>query len=456
VFVEDFGAAARFGRVRFAFAEPDRAVVDEVAEREDDKRGEHGDDNRARAAADQARDPRPASAPLPRLRAPPGPERPPAEQGEGGGQQGQRGGKHHRDPDREDRPEPTGRLEVGEQQYQHRRDHRRGRGGDRPHALDQRQRQCGTGLQSPVELLAVAVDQQQRVVGAGAEDQHQQQERALDVDRDQAGLDQQVGGADRDQVGDADREQRQQRQGRGAVDDQEQQEDQAERRDQQRLAGVFGDPLEIGGDAARAGDVGAQAGMAMRRQIGADLADSLDHRTAIAGVDRQRHQCRFAVAGDRTDAAGDPRHVPEWLLGLAGEGSEDRRRPGEAKPVEPFAEPADRIEVGAAEPAVALEDDQDWHVVATLEVTLEHVDDAGRLGVGRQVAGLPRRGHLADMGPPDEAGDPEQDPDPERQPAPARPGHGSGQSFGEGPRAHGGTLASRSGLGIGHRSAWKR
>ena len=146
--------------------------------------------------------------------------------------------EHHRDPDRQDRAEPVGRLQVGDEQDQHRRDHgRRPRRRSPARVSRSAAGSASAGGRPRCELLAVAVDEQQRVVGAGAEDQHQQQEGALGVDGDPAGLDQQVGDADRDQVGGADGEQRQQRQERRPVDEQQQDQDQAEGRDQQRLAG---------------------------------------------------------------------------------------------------------------------------------------------------------------------------------------------------------------------------
>ena len=64
-----------------------------------------------------------------------------AEHRQQGGQQGEGGGEHRRDPDRQDRAEPVRRLEVGDEQDQHRRDHRPGRGGDRRRGLAQRRRQ---------------------------------------------------------------------------------------------------------------------------------------------------------------------------------------------------------------------------------------------------------------------------------------------------------------------------
>ncbi len=242
---------------------------------------------------------------------------------------------------------------------------------------------------------------------------------------------------DRDQVGGADDQQRQQRQERRPVDEQEQEQDQAEGRDQQRLAGVFGDLLEVGGDPARPGHVGVQAGMAMGGEVGADLLDA--RRTTAprsSRVDRQRHQRRFAVARDRPDPARDPRHLAQRLLRLLREGGEDRRRPGEAEPFEPFAEPADRVQVGGAEPAVALEDDQHRHVIAALEVALEQIDDLGRLGVRGQVAALPRRGHLFDMSPGEQPGEAQHDPDGDGDPATARAGDARGKAL----DAHGGTL----------------
>ena len=115
--------------------------------------------------------------------------------------------------------------------------------------------------------------------------------RALGVDDDPARLDQQVGDPDRDQVGGADREQRQQRQDRRPVDEQQQEEDEAEGGDQQGAAGVVGDPLEVGGDPGRAGDVGAEPRRSVGCEVGADLARRrADDRAAVVGVDRQHRR----------------------------------------------------------------------------------------------------------------------------------------------------------------------
>jgi hypothetical protein len=114
----------------------------------------------------------------------------------------------------------VGRLQVGQQEDEHRGDHGPGEAGKRRHALAQGERQRRRRLAPPADLLAVAVREQHRVVGAGAEDQDQQQERALDVDHDQARLDQQIDNSGRHQAGGTDREQRQQREDRRPVDEQ--------------------------------------------------------------------------------------------------------------------------------------------------------------------------------------------------------------------------------------------
>ena len=184
-----------------------------------------------------------------------------AEQREQRRQQGEGRGEHHRDPDREDRAEPVGRLEVGEQQDEHRRDHgRRPRRRAPARSWPAARASAASGGPPRAELLAVAVDEQQRVVGPRAEDQDEEQHRPLGVDGDPAGLDQQVGDPARDQVGGADGEQRQQGEQRGAVDGEQEEEDEAEGRDQQRLAGLVGDLLEVGGDPAGPGHVGGEAG----------------------------------------------------------------------------------------------------------------------------------------------------------------------------------------------------
>ena len=366
-----------------------------------------------------------------------GPEGARAEDGEQGGEQGEGGGQHRRDPDRQDRAEPVGRLEVGDEQDQHRRDHGAARGGDRRHALAQGERQRLRRRPAAVELLAVAVDEQQRVVGAGAEDQHQQQHRPLRVDGDPARLDQQVGEADGDQVGGADDEQRRQRQQRRPVDEQEQQQDQAERRHQQRVAGFVGDPLEVGGDPGRPGDVGADPGRHVVGEVAADPPHAAGDGAAVGRVQRQHDQRRFAVAGERADAAGDRGDVAERLGGVGREGVDDRRRAGDRQPVEAVADPPDRRQVGFAQPAGTVEDDDRRHLfggvaVALLAAGVERLDRPRRFRVGGQEAGLPGRGDAADPVVAEVAGDAERQPDRDRQPAPARPGDRGGESLSHG------------------------
>ena len=86
-------------------------------------------------------------------------------------------GEHHRDPDRQDRPEPVGRLQVGDAA---------GRASPRSPCPPRRRSpatlsrsasgSASAARAAALQLLAVAVDEQQRVVGAGAEDEHQEQE----------------------------------------------------------------------------------------------------------------------------------------------------------------------------------------------------------------------------------------------------------------------------------------
>ena len=136
---ERFGAAAGVGRVRLALAEADRAVVGQVAEREDGRQGEDGDDDRP-----ERRRTRPATRSQRRGRAQRRVSR-------SRRWRATRGGQKARSPRIESRagrrvkaaasitaipiasigPEPVGRLQVGDQQHQHRRDHGPARGGDR-------------------------------------------------------------------------------------------------------------------------------------------------------------------------------------------------------------------------------------------------------------------------------------------------------------------------------------
>jgi hypothetical protein len=316
------------------------------------------DDQRRRAPADEAGDRLPAAVRVRPLRiCRRRPEGALAEHREQGREQGEGREQHHRDPDRQDRAEPVGRFEVGDEQHQHRRDHRPGRGGERRRALAHR---CGQrlGRRPPaLHFLAVAVDEEQRVVGAGAEHEYQQEEGALGVDGDPAGVDRQVGDPDRDQVGRADGEQRQERQERRSVDEQQQDQDQRERRHQERLARFGGHPVEVGGDPGRAGDVGADPRNFVAGEVFADLDDAAFDGARVGGVDRQHDQRRFAVARERPDAVDVLRDVAERLGGVGGEGVDDRRRPGHVELVQADPQPADRVEVAVGEPAFAVEDD---------------------------------------------------------------------------------------------------
>ena len=82
-----------------------------------------------------------ARRPARRVAAARGPEGALAEHREQGGEEGEGGADHHRDADRQDRPEPVGRLQVGDEQHQHRGDHGAAGGGDRGDGLAQGQRQ---------------------------------------------------------------------------------------------------------------------------------------------------------------------------------------------------------------------------------------------------------------------------------------------------------------------------
>ena len=132
-------------------------------------------DDRPRAPLDQRRDALPAAAaPAPR-RPRRGPEGALAEHREQGGEEGEGGGDHHRDADRQDRPEPVGRLQVGDEEDEHRGDHGAARGGDRPGRVSRSASGSASAAgRPPLQLFAVAVDEQQRVVGPGAEDEHEQ------------------------------------------------------------------------------------------------------------------------------------------------------------------------------------------------------------------------------------------------------------------------------------------
>jgi hypothetical protein len=294
------------------------------------------------------------------------------------------------------------------------------------------------------QLLAVAVDEQQRVIGAGAEDQDQEQEGALGVDGDRAGLDQQVGDADRDHVGGADDEQRHDGQQRRPVDDEQQDQDQAEGRDQQRLAGFACDLLEVGGDSAGPGHVGAEAGAPVSGEVLADRFHAFLDRAAFAGVDRQHDQRRFAVARQRPDPVGDRGDVAERGFGVGREGVDDRRRPGDLQPVEAVADAPDRLQIGLGQSPWAVEDDHDRNLFAGLLAALEVVEGAGRFGVLGQEAGLPGGGDVVDLGAADEARDGDRQPDRDHQPAAATAGDGLSETPGhglDGSASTGGSLA---------------
>ena len=460
VLVEDLGAAARVGLAGLALAEADCAVMGEVAEGEDEEAGGNEEDEGERAAANEAGDLLPAGArPAAADRGPGGPEGALAEDREQGGEQGEGAEQHHRDPNRQDRPEPVGRFELGDEQDEHRGDHRARRGGERRRRLAHRQRQRLGGGAAALQLLAVAVDEQQRVVGAGSEHEHEEEKRPLGVDGDPARLDQQVGDPDRDHVGGADREQRQHRQQRRPVDDQKQYQNQRNRRDQQRLAGFRGEAVEVSGDPGRAGDIGSDPGDRMAGEVGADLGHAVLDSAGVGRVDREDDQRRFAVAREGaypTDVLGD---VAERLRGVGGEGVDGRRRPGHLEPVEPDPEAADRPQVPLGEPALAVKDDHRRDLLSATAPaaapaaapTLQGFLRPRRFGVPGQEARLAGRGDPADMGTGDPAANPDYDPDRDRQP-PSPPAGDRGSQ----PRNHGcGRRAGRI-AGEGYRPRYPR
>lgn len=190
------------------------------------------------------------------------------------------------------------------------------------------------------------------------------------------------------------------------------------------MGGFGGGCLEVGGDPARPGDEGAHAGRLVEPQVGADLVHPFDDGAAVLGVDREEEQGRLAVAGDRADAVGDPRHRGEVvpIAGCARERVEDRRRPGQRQPVEAVADPPDRPQVPLRQPARPFEDDHDRHLFAAAGDVLQRLHRPRRFRIGGQEAALPGCGHIVDVRVGDEPGRPEQEPDRDRHPAPAGAG----------------------------------
>jgi hypothetical protein len=136
-----------------------------------------------------------------------------------------------------------------------------------------------------------------------------------------------------------------------------------------------------------------------------DRVDAAEDRAAVAGVDRQHDQGRFAVAGDRADPVGDLRDFAERRLRVGGEGVDDRRRADDLQPVEAAADSPDRAQVGLGQAALAVEDDHDRHLFAALLAVLEDVEGAGRFRVPGQEAGLAGGGDVVDLRAAEEAAD---------------------------------------------------
>ena len=97
-------------------------------------------------------------------------------------------GHHHDDPEREQRAHLARRVEVGEAEHEHRRDHDPAGGEDRRAGARGRAHHRRLDVVAAPQLVAEARHDQQAVVRARAEHQHDQDRRRLAADRRHVGL----------------------------------------------------------------------------------------------------------------------------------------------------------------------------------------------------------------------------------------------------------------------------
>ena len=283
-----------------------------------------------------------------------GPEGAAAEDRQQRRQQGQHRERRAGDPDRGDRAEAGGAVDLGDQQAEQGGDDGQGRGEDRRAGRFQRGPHRLVLVGGVVQLLAVAGDQQQRVVGAGAEHQHRHDRARLAVDR-HAQLGDAVADRAREHLREDHRDQRDEEEDRRAVDDDQQEDHQADRGQQQGPVDPFEDFDRVGGEAGAAGDLRFEAAAGVLDHVAPGL-DRVDDPFALAfGVDVGGDDRRLAVL--RADRADEGRVVGRLAGDGAGRGAAaglaGRRlrvaplpgppRPGLCRPRRPLRRPRSRL-----------------------------------------------------------------------------------------------------------------
>ncbi len=259
---------------------------------------EHASENRHDGADAEHRPTRDGPAPVPvALRA----EDPAAEDHQQGGEQRDHHEEGRGDADGEDRSEPGGRVEVGDDEAQHPDHDGRGAGEDCGRGPVEGERHRLVPVLVTAQLLAVAGDQEQCVVGAGADHQDAQDRLALPVDGEVGVLRQEVDDAGGDEVRDDRADDGEQPEHRAAVGHQQDQHHDQEGREDQ--VGV--DALEgLGG----VGGLAAEA-----REVDGHTVDLRDVAGLVGGV-RNRVPALVTEVPDEIEVA-DLAVVGEELLG---------------------------------------------------------------------------------------------------------------------------------------------
>ncbi len=332
-----------------------------------------------------------------------GPEGAAAEDRQQRRQQGQHRERRAGDPDRGNRAEPGGAVDLGQHQAEQRRDHRRRRGEDRRPGGGQGRLHRLVAVGRVVQLLAVAGDQQQRVVGAGAEDEDRHDRARLAVDRHPQ-LGDAVADRAREGLGEEHRGERDEEEHRRAVDDDQEEDHQADRGQQQGAVDPFEDFDRVGREPGAAGDLDFEAAAGVA-DLFAPVLDRVEDPFALAvALDVGADDRRLAVFGaDRADEggvvgrlAGDRRSRASATGRVAGFGAGTATTAGCCRAVGDDAREAllghlgdvrfDRLLVGHGEAVGAAVDDHRGGEFAVLEF-LGGVQRLGRFGAAGQVGG---------------------------------------------------------------------
>ena len=243
-----------------------------------------------------------------------GPEDPPAEHDERGGQhdEGEEGGDDDADGARE--AEPPGGGKEREQEGEQAEHDRAGAGDDGLGGAAQGDGHGLTTVLGDAQLVAVAADEEQGVVGAGTEDEHREDADRRLVPQHVEGC-QGVGRDDRGElVGDGDDGQGHEPEHRAAVGDDEQDRDDGCRGGEQAEVGPVEDGGEVGLDGRGAGDLGGQPVGQVRLGRLPEVADDLGGLHGVTGVDRDEDRRRGAVLGDHGRGARRSRKGARLLL----------------------------------------------------------------------------------------------------------------------------------------------